>query len=439
MVTLHAFEPEWPSVDDVDPAATWAECGGLWLTGRPGATPLQAPPGTTRALTAAARRLEALTAALGHRVVVDGPALIGERAAHVGFTRNGAISVGGASRLLQAANGWIAASLPRPEDADLVPAWLGCTANVANPWVAVERAVVERATGEIVDQATLLGVPCAALGEVSPDASAMLVERVTDLGSGGDTLASTAQPATSLDGLIVADLSSLWAGPLCADLLGRAGARVIKVESSGRPDGARQGPPTFFELLHGGHEAVAVDFATSSGRDALVALLERADVVIEASRPRALEQLGIDARRLLATGPRVWLTITAYGREGAGRNRVGFGDDAAVGGGLVASDDIGPCFCGDAIADPATGLFAAVAVLELLSTGGRWLADVALARVAAGLANFSAAIDGPAMAATKLEPGRPRSRRPRGRAPALGEHTRSVLAELDIAPIPHMR
>src|SRR5207253_494271 len=83
----------------------------------------------------------------------------------------------------------------------------------------------------------------------------------------------------------------------------------------------------------------------------------------EASRPRALEALGIDAAALVRSGPQVWVSITAYGREGDGRNRVGFGDDVAAAGGAIVEDD-GPCFCADALADPLAGMFAAAAVLD---------------------------------------------------------------------------
>ena len=85
------------------------------------------------------------------------------------------------------------------------------------------------------------------------------------------------------------DLSSLWAGPLCGRILADAGARVTKVESTARPDGAHQGGAAFFDLLNGGKEQVAFDLDTDDGRAALQQLVARADVVIEASRPRALE------------------------------------------------------------------------------------------------------------------------------------------------------
>jgi len=185
----------------------------------------------------------------------------------------------------------------------------------------------------------------------------------------------------------------MWAGPVAAQLLGRAGARVVKVETATRPDGARRGPTRFFDALHGGHESVTVDFATSDGRTRLGALLERADVVIESSRPRALRQLGFDAERMVRARPGLtWLAITAYGRSSAWSNRVGFGDDAAVAGGLVARDDAGdPVFCGDAIADPIAGLFGALGVATSLERGGGVLVDVSLAGAAAWAAEPVAA------------------------------------------------
>ena len=187
---------------------------------------------------------------------------------------------------------------------------------------------------------------------------------------------------------LVIDLSSLWAGPLCAHLLGRAGARVVKVESLTRPDAARGGPPDFFDRLHAGHESVVLDFTTREGRGRLARLIRRADVVIEASRPRALEQLGVDLDAAFAAKPNlVWVSLTAYGRTGPWRNRVGFGDDAAAAGGLVVWDEAGrPMFVGDALADPIAGVMAATGALQALAAGGGVLVDVALREAAAVIA-----------------------------------------------------
>ena len=66
--------------------------------------------------------------------------------------------------------------------------------------------------------------------------------------------------------------------------------------------------------------------------------------------------------------------------------RVALGDDAAAAGGLVGWVDDGPVFIADAVADPLTGLVAAHAVVEAVRGGGRWLVDIALARVASTVA-----------------------------------------------------
>jgi crotonobetainyl-CoA:carnitine CoA-transferase CaiB-like acyl-CoA transferase len=117
-------------------------------------------------------------------------------------------------------------------------------------------------------------------------------------------------------------------------------------------------------------------------------------VVVAASRPRALASLGLDPVAWVATGarPRVWLSITGYGWTGPGANRVAFGDDAAVAGGLVVWDERGPCFCADAVADPLTGLVGAARVLDALVAGRSELVDLSMARVAAGFAARTAVV-----------------------------------------------
>jgi hypothetical protein len=280
---------------------------------------------------------------------------------------------------VRTADGWVAVSLARPEDVASIPAILEGDVDGA-PEEALEDAATSMRSDDLASRAQLLGVPAAALG-AARDVPAVRCEQ---LGDAGDV------PARPL----VVDLSSLWAGPLCAHLLGLAGAEVVKVESAARPDGARSGNPAFFAWLHDGHASVTLDFATTAGRDELRALLDRADVVIEASRPRALRQLGIDADEIVAGSPgRTWLSITGYGRDGEAAERVAFGDDGAVAGGLVAWDADGePVFCGDAIADPLTGLRAAAEVQASMAAGGGRRVDVAMAGVAAEVAARSAAV-----------------------------------------------
>jgi hypothetical protein len=404
----------------------WADSGAMALTGRRDGPPLAAPIALIERLDGLAARLEVLTTAMGRPVVVDGPALLGERASLASLRRNGTVSVGGGSRLLRASEDWIAVSLARVDDVALLPAWLGIDVPSAvgePPWEAVTEAALPGRAAGLVARAAVLGLAVARLGETASSSPVLLAERGAGRARG------------VLDGTLVIDLSSLWAGPLCASLLAAAGARVVKVESTRRPDGSRLGRPAFFDLLNAGKDMVALDVTTALGRGALRHLIELADVVIEASRPRALEQLGCDVGSLRASnGPRVWTSITAHGRAGRDRNRAGFGDDVAVAGGLVAADADGPCFCADAVADPLTGLVAAVATLDRLAVGGRWHLDVAMARTARWAAGSAESLGVPSSATvsatTLVRP--PRARPDTGVAGALGADTARVLGELGV-------
>jgi hypothetical protein len=326
----------------------WRASGLAPLTGRPDGPPLAPADGVVERI-----------AALGGPLGVDALALAAERAQLLGLRRGGAVSCGGATWLLQAADGWVAMSLARDSDVELLPAFLG----VDDP-SEVPSVVAGGPVDELRAAAILLGIPFAVLGETpAPDAPVIRTRL-------GDAPALDRPP-------LVVDLASLWAGPLCSRLLLERGATVLKVESSTRPDGARA-TPAFFALLNDGKDERSVD--PSEFAD----LLAGADVVIEGSRPRALEQLGIVAAEL--DGSRVWVSITGHGRDAANRERVAFGDDAAVAGSLVVHDEAGPCFLADAIADPLTGVAAAVAAIDALEVGGRWLLDAALARTAAWVA-----------------------------------------------------
>lgn len=341
-------------------AARWAESGAMHLTG-----PADGPPMVPAAPVAS--RLAGAAAVLAHLsgVVVDGPALLGERAALRGLTRQGQESAGGASRLLPAADGWVAVTLSRPDDWDLVPAWVQ-----GSSWPDVAAAVATSSGSDLADRGQELGLAVAVVGPASPGPMPWVLHR------------SAGPP---VDGpLRVVDLSALWAGPLCAQLLAAAGADVVTVDSLGRPDGARLGDPGLFSLLHRQTQSRPVDLRTTQGRALLRTLLDRSDVVISSARPRALHQLGLDPLTEVATRPGLtWVAVTGYGLTGPWCDRVAYGDDAAAAGGLVAGDP--PVFCADAAADPATGLYAAIAATALARSGGG-VVDIALSGVARHLA-----------------------------------------------------
>lgn len=320
--------------------------------------------GILRPLGAVARDFTVLTG-----VPVDLETELFLRARLAGFEEPGRASAGGSCRLMRAADGWVALNVARPDDHASLPALV----NLLGGTGELTEVVAWRPATEVVRQAQLLGVATASLGSERGRRPPALCERVRP--------AAAARP---LGGVRVVDFSALWAGPLCARLLGLAGAEVVKVESAARPDGARRGNPDFYRHLHDGHRSVVLDFAD---RSALRAVVADADVVIETSRPRALRRLGLHAEQFLAAGPgRVWVSITGYGRDD---DRIAFGDDAAVAGGLVARrpSDAGPAFLGDALADPVTGIYAARAVARSLAEGGGHLLCVSMGACAAELAD----------------------------------------------------
>ncbi|MFE7933645.1 CoA transferase [Streptomyces sp. NPDC057456] len=362
------------------PFLDWAASGAMELTGEADGPPVLSP-GPMTAL------LRESVAALAHTAgpfPVDPVLVLSGRAGAMNLTRRGRTSVGGATRLLRASDGWCAVTLSRPDDLELVPAMLG-RADLTDPWQELTTAVRGAKANEFADHIRMFGVPAAALPPEPP--SVDVPWRVS-------TIAAPDGDARRLDGVLVVDLSSLWAGPLCARLLGLAGARVVKVESTRRPDGARTGNRRFYDWLHAGHESVAVDFTQPEGRSALADLVRAADVVIEASRPRALAQLGLAPERLDHRAGKVWVSITGYGRGHP--DRVAFGDDAAVAGGLVGrSADGEPVFCADAVADPLTGVVAALGALGALACGGGQLIDVSMRNVAAAFATAPRVDHGP--------------------------------------------
>ena len=399
----------------------------MFLTGRPDGPALGAPAALVDLGYTVAADIGRRTARLGRPVTVDPLAVMAERAAIAGHRRGGRVSCGGSSRLMPCADGWVAATLARPADWDLLAALLGCSSPIpAGEWTTLQMGVASVGGAELTARAELVGLPLSVLGERRPPPVGPPVRSATVHGIDRTRIRS-ASPVTSLAGLVVADLSALWAGPLVGRLLARAGARVIKVESASRPDGVRQGDPRFHAAMNAGKESVVIEFEREGGRELLVRILSRADVVITASRPRALEQLGLDAEDLIAHHrPRVWLMISGYGGAPGSSHRVAFGDDAAVAGGLVSWDGPTPCFCGDAVADPLTGLAGTAAVLAALESDGAWIIEASMADIAGGAT-------GPALGVAGLRPAPPRCRPDQhGPVPDLGADTATVLGELGI-------
>lgn len=312
--------------------------------------------------------------------------IIEHRSRHRHWRPEGTRNASGSCRLMSAADGrWIAINVARRRDVDVLGAVLDLVFDRPrvseessfglddDMWSAIESAVACWRAGDLLAAVADLGLPLSIVGEVQwPGSLNELPVRQRSVTKGRP---DGENPSRSRSEMFrpprVVDLSSLWAGPLCSRLLVDAGFDVITVESGRRRDPTRLEHPQFHADLHRGKRLVTLDFAAEDDRRRLREMLENCDVVVEGSRPRALAHLGVDIDEVLSTGqPKVWVSITGYGYFGSGESRVGFGDDCAAAGGLVHWESHGeksrPGFVGDALADPATGLVAATAVLDRL-------------------------------------------------------------------------
>jgi hypothetical protein len=343
--------------------ADWAGSGLAYLTG-----PCDGPPDFSRAAVLAEARRVAADIAQLLGVEIDAATILTGRAAILGLSRRGRTCAGGATRLLDTADGWCAVALPRADDVAALPALLETDMVPSRPWQVLSDWAATCSTEAVVTRGQLLDIAVAGLAEAGAEPPAVCRDQ------------HAIRPRAA-DGLLVVDLSSLWAGPLCAQLLARAGAVVVKVESPTRPDGTRSGEAAFFNWMNFGKLSYAVDF--DNDIDALRQLLSVADVVIEGSRTAALRRRQLSAVDVPGQPGRIWLRINGYRDQ---PYRPAFGDDAAVAGGLVGAASDGPVFCGDAIADPLSGLEAARVVGQSLRRGGGEVIDVSMAQVAASYA-----------------------------------------------------
>lgn len=348
-----------------------------------------------------------------------GAVLMGERARLRETIRNGRMCAGGYGYLLDCADGRIALNLVRDDDWDLIPAWLE---EYIDDWEGIKRNVLAKTAGYLSERASELGLA------VAIDRLPNRPKNWYEIKRFGNIEAKSAP--------LVIDLSGLWAGPLASSLLTMCGARVIKVEGPDRPDGMRGGHKGFYELLNCGKECVAFNFKNATDLAHLKTLLGQADVVIEASRPRAFAQLGIRAEDYVARKPgMIWARLTAYGRH---ENRIGFGDDIGISSGLatIMETTYGEaCFVGDAIADPVNGVHLAYMTGALLKQGAGAVVDMSMRdvlRYAMGDIPDdlqTRATQWQSRADTDTEAYYP-LRKPKGETKPLGADTIKIIAEL---------
>ena len=182
-----------------------------------------------------------------------------------------------------------------------------------------------------------------------------------------------------LSGTTVVEFCHSVAGPYAASILADLGADVIKVESPGKGDYARDwGPPfshgtsTLFHVLNHNKRGLALDLRDGVTVERLKAfILERADVVIQNMRPGAIDKLGLGAAALRAEKPAlIYCDLGAYGRTGPLRERPGYDPLMQAHGGIMSVTGVDggePVRVGVSIVDQGAGMWAAMGILAALN------------------------------------------------------------------------
>jgi len=187
------------------------------------------------------------------------------------------------------------------------------------------------------------------------------------------TEANTRAP---LENVTVVDLTRVLSGPYATMLLGDLGATVIKVEDPKGGDTTRHSAPFqngqshYFLAVNRNKKSVAIDLSVQAGRELLLGLCAKADVLIENFRPGALSRLGLDEPTLRHINPDLIVcSISGFGQSGPLRDRIAYDViTQAVSGALSTNGEADgpPLRLSIPVGDLVGGLMAVIAVLASL-------------------------------------------------------------------------
>ena len=199
---------------------------------------------------------------------------------------------------------------------------------------------------------------------------------------------------TPLEGTLAVEVSGHVAGPYAGSLLGDLCCEVIKIELPGEGDTHRGRNPKYegygpsFRALNRNKKSVTLNLREPEGRQILLKILEKADILIENFRPDTRGRLGLDYSGLQQINPRlIHCSISGYGQSGPYRDKPGFDTVGQAISGMLSlvTDSEDPQVAGVSIADHTAGIFAAYGVLGALlarqKTGRGQFVDTSLLQV----------------------------------------------------------
>lgn len=186
----------------------------------------------------------------------------------------------------------------------------------------------------------------------------------------------TPTAAGPLAGIRVLDLTTVVMGPAAAQVLGDLGADIIKVESP-EGDSLRNIGPSRHDLMgamflqsNRNKRSRVLDLKSASGREALLDLASRCDVVMTNIRPEGIRRLNLGYDAVSAVNPSViFCQMVGYGTDGPNAGQAVYDDliQAASGiSGLFQAVDGQTRYAPLNICDRVTGLYAAISILSAL-------------------------------------------------------------------------
>jgi crotonobetainyl-CoA:carnitine CoA-transferase CaiB-like acyl-CoA transferase len=200
--------------------------------------------------------------------------------------------------------------------------------------------------------------------------------------AGGATSTAENDGVRALEGVRILDLTRLLPGAFASQLLADMGADVIKVEHPVGGDYHRNFPPMAktesgsFLLLNRNKRSITLDLKIPAAKEALLKLVESADVLLEGFRPGVMDRLGLGYGALAAVNPAIIVcAISGYGQDGPKRLAPGHDLNYLAEAGalqLFGTPGKPPIVPGLSIADVGGGsLMATTGILAALLARGR--------------------------------------------------------------------